>query len=256
MSGKYMKKKKRGGLVALIVLVSAVVAGVLLAALSPWDQTSDVPRTTAAGRSTSAPTETQTPETTLPAQEDPFPIELGQGLAITAIEEYAGIYMEDGSDEAVQGLLMVILENRNEEDLQYAQITLSYADAQAQFDVTNLPSGGRVVLLEKNRMEYRDDLPEAAGLENVALVGEFPMYADIFEITTADGVINVRNISQDDISGDIYIYYKNVGGGLYYGGITYRARIEGGLASGEIRQIMTAHYYEDASEILMVTYAQ
>ena len=60
---------------------------------------------------------------------------------------------------------------------------------------------------------------------------------------------------KDGGPGDIYIYYKNFSGGIYYGGITYRVKIEGGLKSGEIRQLMSTHYYEEASEILMVTYA-
>lgn len=252
-----MKKKKHGGFVILIVLITAVVAGVLLSALTPWEPApaQTQPTTASTPASTASPTVPRVPETTQPVPEDPFPMALGQGLAITAIEEYAGLYVEDGSDEAVQGLLMIILENQNEEDLQYAQITLDFADAQAQFDVTNLPAGGRCVLLEKNRMEYRSELPDAVGVKNVALMGKFPLHADVFEITTADGVINVRNISDEDITGDIFVYYKNVGGDLYYGGITYRAKIAGGLAAGEIGQVMTGHYYENASEILMVTYA-
>lgn len=258
MNRKSMKMKKHRGFVILILLTAVVIAGVLLSTLKPWGQApaqTQLP-TVRTPVPTPAPSTLHAPETTQPAPTDPFLIELEQGLAITAIEEYAGLYVEDGSDEAVQGLLMVILENRNESDLQYAQITLEFADARAHFDVTNLPAGGSCVLLEKDRMEYREDLPEAARAENVVLVGDFPMYADLFEITTADGVINVRNISDADISGDIYVYYKNVGGGMYYGGITYRARIAGGLAAGEIGQIMTNHYYEDASEILMVTYAE
>lgn len=258
MNGKSMKKKKYSGFVLLILLTVVVIAGVLLSTLTPRGQAPAQTKLPTASRSAPAPTPSAlpAPETTQPVPTEPFMIELEQGLAITAIEEFAGLYMEDGSDEAVQGLLMIILENRSGSDLQYAQITLEFADAQAHFEVTNLPAGGSCVLLEKNRMGYRTERPEAARAENVALIGDFPMYEDLFEITTADGLINIRNISDADISGDIYVYYKNVGGGLYYGGITYRAKIAGGLAAGEIGQIMTNHYYEDASEILMVTYAE
>ena len=67
-----------------------------------------------------------------------------------------------------------------------------------------------------------------------------------------DGALNVQNVSDAAITGDIYICYKNAASDLYYGGITYRARIEGGLAPGEIRQVMTGHYSTVGSAIVMV----
>ena len=254
MSKQRNKDRRLFFLVALIVLVVAAIAGILLWDLIPQEQAS-VPAQTVGKTDMQSVVTTQQPDvTTEPGMQ--LPIDLGEGLYVTEIENFSGVYMEDGTDDVVQGLLMIVLENRGEQALQYARISLDYGDAQAHFDVTNLPAGGKVVLLEKNRMSYRGDLPQAAFAENVALLDAFPMHEDVFLITTADGVINVRNISGTDITGDIFIYYKNVGGGLYYGGITYRVRIEGGLKADEIRQMMTAHYYEDASEILMVTYAQ
>lgn len=252
MSKQKNKRTGVAGLLVLIPVIAAVMAWVMLRSLAPGGtpaQSGKVPRTTAAPASTAVQTEHRT---TQPAPDWLF--DLGGELYLTAIQEFAGIYMEDGSDEPVQGLLSLVLENRGAQDLQYARLLLDYGDAQAEFEVTNLPAGGTVVLLEKNRMAYRPELPRSAEAQSVAMLEEFPMYPELFEITTADGVINIRNISGEDIAGDIFVYYKNVGGGVYYGGITYRVRIEGGLAAGEIRQIMSTHYFEDASEILMVSY--
>lgn len=189
------------------------------------------------------------------AEKEEFLISLGNDLYITAIENFSGVYMEDGSDEVVQGLMMLKLENRGKKALQLCNITLDFGDAQACFDATNIPAGGTAVLIERNRMAYRGDVPVDYKAENVVFMDEFPMCEDVFKITTLDGIINVSNISDEDIVGDIYIYYKNFSGGIYYGGITYRVKIEGGLKAGEIRQLISTHYYEDASEILMVTYA-
>lgn len=252
MSKQKNNRTRGGGLIVLILLIAAAMAGVLLRSLSPGETPAPnitVPRTTAAPASDPEQT---VPQTTQAGAD--FLFDLGDELYIASVNEFAGIYMEDGTDEPVQGLLSLVLENRGELALQYARIILDYGDARAEFEVTNLPAGGTVVLLEKNRMPYRAGLPGAAAAENTALLEEFPMYPELFEINTADGVINIRNVSDEDITGDIFVYYKNVGGGIYYGGITYRVRIAGGLKAGEIRQVMTGHYYEDASEILMVTY--
>jgi hypothetical protein len=40
---------------------------------------------------------------------------------------------------------------------------------------------------------------------------------------------------------------------MYYGGITYRIRIEGGLKAGEIRQGTAAHFNPDNSTVVFVT---
>ena len=204
------------------------------------------------GGNSSEHVQTQDPGET---EKEEFLISLGNDLYITAIENFSGVYMEDGSDEVVQGLMMIKLENRGKKALQLCNITLDFGDAQACFDATNIPAGGKAVLIERNRMAYRSSDPVGYKAENVVFLDKFPMCEDVFKITTLDGIINVRNISDEDIAGDIYIYYKNFSGGIYYGGITYRVKIEGGLKSGEIRQLMSTHYYEEASEILMVTYA-
>ena len=254
------KTRKNGYVIVLAVLV--LVAGIVVAAVWPRPEQPGPAESTAPSRdseavteSGTAPLETEPHTETLPGAETaPGGLDLGDGLVIVRTDAFSGVYMEDGSDEVVRDLLMIVLENRSREALQYAKIRLDYTDAQAVFEVTNLPAGKRVVLVEKNRMSWPDEQPLGAYVENAAFVEAFPMHEDIFQITTADGVINVKNISREDISGDIFVYYKNVGGELYYGGITYRVRIEGGLKAGEIAQLMTAHYYEDASEILMVSY--
>ena len=52
-------------------------------------------------------------------------ISIYEGLKITDTANYAGIYMEDGSDEVVSNVMMIIVENTSASDLQYAEITLS-----------------------------------------------------------------------------------------------------------------------------------
>lgn len=238
-------------MILLILVVGVVIAWTMLRPEPEEGKGTAGPAQTAgtAAASTAAPR-----ETTPAAQTEPAALDLGDGLVIVRSDAFSGVYMEDGSDEIVRDLLMVVLENRSTEALQYARIVLDYTDGEAVFEVTNLPAGEQVVLLEKNRMPWPGEVPLGGHVEMQAFVEAFELHEDIFRITTADGVINVKNITREDITGDIFVYYKNVGGGLYYGGITYRARIQGGLKAGEIAQVMTGHYDADASEILMVSY--
>lgn len=181
-------------------------------------------------------------------------IQLSQGLEITRIGKYAGIYMEDGSDEVVSGIMMIIVKNAADQDLQLARINLTYADFNAEFEVTNLPAGESVVLLEKNRHKAADQKHQSATVSNVVFfTEEMNLQPDKVELSGGDGYIDVKNISGEDITGDILIYYKNSATDLFYGGITYRARIEGGLKAGETMRVITGHYSEGNCRIVMVT---
>ncbi len=99
-----------------------------------------------------------------------------------------------------------------------------------------------------------DDAPSSWQIQNTMFLPEFQMHPDVFEITGEAGQLTVKNISDKAVSGEVYVYYKNSGADLFYGGITYRARVEGGLEPGESKQIIAAHYAPTTSAILMVSY--
>jgi hypothetical protein len=179
---------------------------------------------------------------------------LGNNLVITALTKYAGIYLEDGSDTPVSDVLTAVLENRSKEALQYADIIVTYSDGtQANFTVTNLPAGGKIALQEINRRPYRNDVPSAAVSRNTVFMPEFTMYRETFKVSGLPGMLNVKNISDKDVEGDIYVYYKNSTADLLYGGITYRAKVRAGLKAGEIRQINAGHFNPESSVIVMIT---
>ncbi|MBQ8813371.1 MAG: hypothetical protein IJZ85_02585 [Lachnospiraceae bacterium] len=181
-------------------------------------------------------------------------IDLGRGLIITDIGSYTGVYMEDGTDEIVSRVMMIVLTNSSENALQYAEISVNAVEMAAQFSVSTLLPGASVVLLEQNRMAYAEADEYTAEAKNVAFfTEELSLLEDQLKVQGYQGAINVTNISGQDITGDIIIYYKNSSADMYYGGITYRARIEGGLKAGELRQIVPEHFNADASAILFIT---
>ncbi len=201
------------------------------------------------------PVDTTTAPESLPLETSPpfEPIDLGDGLRIVGLAPYTGAFVEDGSDEVVGDVLMVILENTSAQALQYARITMTFGSETAAFSVTNLPAGERVVLLEENRMTCPEGMPDSTEIGDVLFLDAFTLYPELFEITGTKGNLTVKNISQETVSGDVYVYYKNSSQDLYYGGITYRSKADG-LAPGESKTIIAAHYNPDTSTIVMVTY--
>ena len=261
MSGKYSNKKqiKKQRLITTVVIVALI--GVC--ATVCWLLTDPLP----------TPDNGTHPSASMQETENVFPsagnietkpvhideiveagIELGRGLWITDVGKYTGVYMEDGSDEVVSGVMMIAVTNAGEEDVQYAEIAMPVGDQTAQFTLSTLPVGKTVILLEMNRMEYVSGEYSEASVTSLA-VFPYPLSLreDLLQIQILDGAINVANISGNDIHDDIVIYYKNSAADVYYGGITYRIPIEGGLKAGEIRQVMASRFNQSSSRLLMVT---
>lgn len=239
----------------LIGLAAVVLIAVCIAAAFPGDrQSSEEPNETADIAEETVTATDAAIEEQLEAASRTF-FRLDKGLQITRIGGYTGAYMEDGTDEVVSGVTMIMVENTGEEFIQYAEIDLSGEGGTAHFVLTTLFPGDTVVVLESERKAYSADQGYSNAVANhVAVFDEVPgLCEDQLELHTLDGVINVTNISGADITGDIVIYYKNAINDLYYGGITYRVRITGGLKAGEIRQIMSEHYSASNSEIIFVT---
>lgn len=180
---------------------------------------------------------------------------LGHNLTITDIGKYTGIFMEDGTDEVVSGILMLVVENSGQQDIQYAEITVPTDKGEALFVLSTLPAGESCVLLEKNRISYsgNEDVNRAS-VDKVAVFQEtLSLQEDKIQLQVLDGALNVTNISGRDINGDVTIYYKNAASDMYYGGITYRVRIVGGLKAGELKQIMASHFSDSGSRIIFIT---
>lgn len=211
--------------------------------------------------STSAPTDQTTSQptldTTAPQIQIHVPenvtIPLGNQLKITDLGGYTGVFMEDGSDEIVSGVMMILLTNESDQTLQYAEITLGNAqNEKAYFSVTTLPPGCSAVLLEKNRKPFAVGY-EAIAVENVVFFPEEPSkMEDKLQIQAVEGAINITNISGEDITGTIQIYYKNSAADVYYGGITYMAKIQDGLKAGETRQLMPSHFRANSSSVMFI----
>lgn len=211
-----------------------------------------------------APTQTQPPETTMapvqttdamtqPPVTEGTAIDLGQDLRITDLGNYSGIYMEDGTNDPVMDVMMLVLHNTGEQDLQYLELELNYDGQIYAFKASNLAADSAVVLLEQNRQAYPGGQPQQTIVRHAAFFSEaMDLCTDALQISGMEGALNVKNISDRDISGDIYVYYKYSSEDLFYGGITFRAKVPG-LRAGELYQVPTGHYAPDSCTIVQVT---
>lgn len=273
MSGKYKskkanarkraaaKKRRNQRIVGCLIAIVIVLLLILLTAIvylmnNQPGEAIDIPANTQ-----TVPTQSTAAQETEKVQIDDIEevsIVLNGQMQIEDIGKYTGIYMEDGSDEVVSGILMMVVRNISEETIQYAEIDLTVGEETAGFSLSTLPPGEAVVLLEKNRMAYSSDVDyfsSKAEARNVATTQQpLSLYEDKLKIQTLDGAINITNISGEDITQDIFIYYKNSASDLYYGGITYRITLEGGLKADEIRQIMASHFSQNGSKIMFVSF--
>lgn len=190
-------------------------------------------------------------------EEVSFTADLGQGISITGAGRYSGIYMEDGSDAVTDNVLMITVRNDSASTLQYAEITVATSTGTAKFSVSTLAPSATAVLLEKEKMRCEEDtVPQSAAMANAVFFAEEPtLCEDRLEITAGDGAITVKNISATDIAGDIAVYYKNFSDGIYYGGITYRSTLSGGLGVGEERTLTAIHYKTEGSRVMFATCA-
>lgn len=252
MSGKF-EKKKAGKSKILLALIA--IAAVLLVAVCFFLRKENTEPEGLREDQTVLTEQAEQTELTEPPR-----ISLKNDMEILDIGAYTGIYMEDGTDEVVSGVLMMKIINNGQDTIEYARITMDIGEEMAEFTVSTLKPGATIVLLEKNRMAYDKtvDYTETQIIcENLALFQEpLSLHEDKISIQILDGAINVINVSDQDIPGHIAIYYKNKATGVYYGGITYRVTLENGLKANEIRQLLATHFSDTGSEIMFVTIGQ
>jgi hypothetical protein len=237
------RKKKSAKISTVAVVITAMVAlGVIVlivALLSGWVN--------------QAPSQPATKPIKIESPED-VGIHLGYGLQITEVAKYTGLYVEDGSNDIVSGVLMIVVENTGNTDVQLAEIEMPVGKKTACFKLTTLPAGESMVLLESNRMDYADAEFTTAIAKNVVLFdAPLSLCEDKIKIQILNGAINITNVSGGDITGEMVIYYKNSSSDMLYGGITYRVTVTGGLKAGEVKQLAGSHFSTSGTRIMFVT---
>lgn len=180
-------------------------------------------------------------------------IALEEELVITQVGSYSGSYMEDASDEQVSDVLMIVVENNNTKPLQYTEII--FGNNEAVFNLSTLNPGESVMVLEANKKAYEKDIADSEVVaKNTVFFDEaLELHTDKLAIQPLDGGFNITNISENDITGEVMVYFKDYNEEILCGGITYRGAIQGGMKAGEIRQVMSDNFTEANTKVMFVT---
>lgn len=183
-------------------------------------------------------------------------LDAGYNLQVVEAGSYSGPFVEDATDEKVSNVMMIKVKNCGDKPIQYGEIAMTGKDGEtAMFKFSTLKEGQTLTVLESTRKKYKKNSEyEKAVASNVAYFqNKLQKYTKSLEIQPLDGGLNVTNISDKDIDGEILIYFKDKEDGEVFGGITYRGRVSGGLKAGEIRQLMSSNFTAENTEVVFIT---
>ena len=170
-------------------------------------------------------------------------------LAVTALE-YDGPFWEDGSNEEVSGVAALVVENQGGLLVSSGAVILELEKEWLVFEISFLPPGGKVLVLEKDRKRYcygsnvtcygwtREEYPEDAGLVSVESMG-------------LNGLLLTNNTGC--IVPGVQIHYKNYNAetGMFLGGISYCVTEED-LMPKEIRLLNPIQFAARESRIVSI----
>lgn len=185
------------------------------------------------------------------------PMVLEQGLYIVRMGNFSGRYVEDGSDAQVENFCSVIVENRSTRTLQLLQFKVIDGDRVYEFRLTTLPPGERAVVQELSRTTFvPGEALMRADVELCVFFDKEPsLHEDVFAISGTENGIELRNLTDKEISGPIYVYYKTRTADGFGGGITYRVTVPG-LAAKGVYKASVSHFWPGSSQVMFIDYAQ
>ena len=170
-------------------------------------------------------------------------------LAVQALE-YNGPFWEDGSNEEVSGVAALLVENQGGLMVSSGAVIVEMEKEWLVFEISFLPPGGKVLVLEKDRKNYtsvsaitcygwtREEYPENPGLVSVETMG-------------LSGLLLTNHTGCTVPS--IQVHYKNYDPekGMFLGGISYCVTEED-LMPREVRLLNPTYFAARESRIVSV----
>lgn len=175
---------------------------------------------------------------------------MGTDLLAVRTVEYSGPFWEDGSNEEVLKVAALIVENQGELMVSSGAVIVEFGKDRMVFELSFLPPGGKVLVLEKERKYYSNESP-------VSCYGwtkkEYPENPGLISVeSTGLNGMTITNHTGCTVP-SIEVHYKNfdLESGMYMGGITY-CIIEEDLMPREVRALSPDNFAARESRIVQV----
>lgn len=168
-------------------------------------------------------------------------------LLLKELGTYSGLYPEDGSDEAVENIAAVLIENVSEQTCQYCRMCFRIGGEETYFTLSELPAGKSAWVFAENRVTGTENEPYE--FLNDTSVFRSSDTLNGFSWQSGEGSVSLTNNASENYQ-NVYVYYKLCGkDGAYLGGICYRAAV-GEIAIGETKTVTAGHFFEGACEVV------
>lgn len=165
---------------------------------------------------------------------------------------YAGPFVEDGSDDEVDGIAAVVLTNRGGTDYRYLEFTVTTPSGALSFSASSVHAGTVTTVLNREKAPYTGEAAVSAECP-VSVEYDAPpeFHEELFSLKQAPGSFSIENITGKDLPGTVTVYYKAADENGFLGGITFRTVIDG-LKAGEEKWNPAGHM----GRIVFVTYEE
>lgn len=181
----------------------------------------------------------------------PYTVE-GTGLKITAMGGYSGKFVEDSSDQEVQGVFAIVVQNTGDSPLKTAKIVMTDENGNEYiFKLSTLPEGTSAIVMEEERQSYSPDINLLSIEASESFLDALSLNEDKISLSFDGENLKIKNISETDLTA-VYVRYKSFTcGNVYLGGITYSTSFKN-VEAGAEQTVSTAHLSLSESHILMV----
>lgn len=175
----------------------------------------------------------------------------GTVLTYSQFGRYSGAYVEDGSDDPVTDVAIILVKNPTSDFLEYARVEYDIGGQKAVFVVRGLPPGAAAWVLEASRLTIQPGSVFSL-VDEVTSFGSPGIGSDGLKLTADAGVITALNETEVNLH-NVYIYYRQCHtDGNFLGGICYRVSL-GMLEPGKPVTVTAGHFDPENGKIVKIT---
>lgn len=171
-------------------------------------------------------------------------------MVIMNLAAYDGAFYEDGTGREVVNVAALMLQNRGDDMIPYAHITVDTETERYIFDATMIPPGSSVLIPEKNAKTLgTTEIVDYFGWNTVCPEDALRPVA---VCETLDGELLLHNMGDAALWNTTLFYRIYMEDGDYYmGGMAFETQIDH-IPMGECVRIMPEHYVIGYSQVVYV----